>query len=214
MTACADRRGDLGAHLLGVLEPAEVAGLEAHLSDCDSCAAEMADLAGLADLLALATPDRVGAVPAGPDAGFADRLVAAAAHRQRLRRRRWLAGAAAAAIVVGAAATAGAELVGSPAGTPAHAAATAGGVSARVTLQPRASGTAITVQVSGVPAGQECVLLAVARDGRREIAGTWRASYAGTAAVQGTTAIPEGQLVRLVVDTSDGHQLVAVPVGR
>ncbi len=214
MTACADRRGDLGAHLLGILDPTEAAELEAHLSGCDSCAAEMAELAGLADLLALVDPDRVGSAPAGPDTGFADRLVAAAARRQRLRRRRWLAAAAVTALIAGAAATAGAELAGGPGRTPSHVAASAAGVSARFTLQPKASGTAISVRVSGVPAGQECILLAVARDGRRDIAGTWRASYTGTAAVQGTTAIPEDQLVRLVVDTSSGRQLIAVPVGR
>ncbi|MDA8045164.1 MAG: hypothetical protein M0Z30_08010 [Actinomycetota bacterium] len=214
MTACADRRGDLAAHVLGALGPAETPDLQRHLSGCEKCAAELAELAGLPGLLARVAVERVEAGNAEPDIGFADRLVATAARRQRARRHRWLAAAAAGLIVVGGAAAAATELARAPSGQQFHAADPATGVSVQVTLQPRPSGTAITLRITGVPDRANCVLLAVARDGRREVAGTWQASYAGAASMQGSTAIAEAQLARLVVDTSGGRQLVAIPVTR
>ena len=214
MTGCPDRRGDLAAHLLNVLEPEETSEVQQHLRGCDGCAAELSELAGLPSLLALVPAERAGTGTDEPDVGFADRLVAVAARRQRLHRRRWLAGVAAGLIILGAAGALAVGLARAPAGGRSHAVATATGISARVTLQPKASGTAITVRISGVPGREECVLLAVARDGRHDIAGSWRASYTGTASVQGSTAIPESELARLLVDTSDGRQLIAIPLGR
>lgn len=214
MTSCADRRGDLAAHLLGALGAEESADLQRHLPGCAGCSAELAEMAGLPDLLALVPAERFGTGPAEPDAGFADRLVATAARRQRVRHRRWIAVASAVAILAGAAGVAAAELPDRPASQHLQAADGATGVSAQVTLQPRASGTAIALRISGVPDRAECTLLAVARDGRRDVAGSWQATYAGTATMAGSTAIPESQLSRLVVDTTAGQQLIVIPVAR
>jgi len=43
---------NLGAYVLGSLEPAERAAVDEHLLSCPTCAAELADLTGLPALLA------------------------------------------------------------------------------------------------------------------------------------------------------------------
>lgn len=214
MTACVDRRGDLAAHLLGCLEPAEEREFRAHLAGCAGCTAELAEMSGLPDLLDLVPVDRVGAAPAEPDVGFADRLVAVAARRQRVRRRRWLSAAAAIVIIVGGAGAAAGELASGQTVQRFHAADARSGVSAQVSLQPSASGTSIALRISGVPDRADCTLVAIARDGRRDVAGSWQASYTGTASMQGSTAIAEAQLARLVVQTSAGQQLIAIRVAQ
>ena len=64
MTACEHVRPDLGAYVLGSLEPAEEAALREHLATCAECAAEHASLAGLPRLLALAAPMAEAGPPA------------------------------------------------------------------------------------------------------------------------------------------------------
>ena len=56
MTGCDHVRPDIGAYVLGGLEPAEEAAVREHLATCSDCAAEHASLAGLPRLLALAAP--------------------------------------------------------------------------------------------------------------------------------------------------------------
>jgi len=56
MTGCDHVRPDIGAYVLGGLEPAEEAAVREHLATCSECAAEHASLAGLTRLLALAAP--------------------------------------------------------------------------------------------------------------------------------------------------------------
>jgi hypothetical protein len=50
---CSEARIALGVYVLGVIDPAEQALVEAHLDGCDACQAEMAELADLLPLLAL-----------------------------------------------------------------------------------------------------------------------------------------------------------------
>jgi hypothetical protein len=50
---CSEARIALGVYVLGVIDPAEQALVEAHLDDCGACQAEMAELADLLPLLAL-----------------------------------------------------------------------------------------------------------------------------------------------------------------
>ena len=56
MTGCDHVRPDIGAYVLGGLEPGEEAAVREHLATCSECAAEHASLAGLPRLLALAAP--------------------------------------------------------------------------------------------------------------------------------------------------------------
>jgi hypothetical protein len=81
-----------------------------------------------------------------------------------------------------------------------------------VTLNQRNEGTEIRLRLRGVPPGEHCSLVAYARDGHRQVAATWVASYVGTANVSATTIIPTDQLSDLDIVTADGHRLVRMAV--
>ena len=85
-------------------------------------------------------------------------------------------------------------------------------VQARASLTAEPWGTAVALRLSDVTPGTRCRLIAVAADGRREVAGTWRADYEGSAVVQAATAIPLADLTRLVVVADRRGRLVGVPV--
>ena len=70
---CAEARIALGVYVLGAIDPAEEALVDAHLDDCDACQAEMAELADVPALLALVSTDEAMRVlEAGEAAGFAE----------------------------------------------------------------------------------------------------------------------------------------------
>jgi hypothetical protein len=200
MTVEVQYRHDLGAYLLGALEPAEEALLTEHLRRCGRCHAELLDLGGVvADLAALARDDDVarrmslassGAAPAATPPGSGD---GAAGERSRLPRRRLFAVAAA---VAGLAGAGGAALVvGRSGAEPASpgAAATApppaaGGrvvegrnaktaVTGRAELAPAVWGTDIQFTVAGMQRaatpGVRCALVAVSTTGDTDTAGSW-----------------------------------------
>jgi hypothetical protein len=85
-------------------------------------------------------------------------------------------------------------------------------VHAAVTLSRRTWGTELHLTLSGVAPGERCSLVAHSRDGHRDVAATWVATYRGTADVPGMTAIPLDQLREVDVVTSDGRQLARLAV--
>jgi Putative zinc-finger len=109
VTGCDHVRPDLGAYVLGALEPEEEAAVREHLTTCSECAAEHASVAGLPRLLALAAPMGDDGPPA-PAPAVEERVLDAIAgerprrapRRRRLPRPRVLvpAAAALAAVVV------------------------------------------------------------------------------------------------------------------
>lgn len=73
-TDCGEYRIGLGVYAIGRLAGAEAAELTAHLRGCPPCRAELADLRGVAELLARTVPQRPvplrkGTVPARKGAG-------------------------------------------------------------------------------------------------------------------------------------------------
>ncbi len=201
------RRTDLGAYVLGGLDPAERARLEGHLDGCPACREELAEMAPLPGLLARATLQEAAAGPPAPPP--VERLLAQV--RRERQRRRVLAAAAAVAVLAGGGVGAYAAF-GPEAGPPALVAAGPTGVHARVTLADRPSGTVVQLTLRGVPPGEHCRLVAVGRDGSREVAGSWEANYEGAAEMTGSTSMTRAALDRLVVETLDGRTLVTVPV--
>lgn len=91
MNAC-ERRHDLGAYVLGGLEPEETREVTEHLRTCASCRRHHAEIATTPDLLALAA-----AAPPRVPGRVRDRVVAQTARARS--RRRWTAGVAVAASV-------------------------------------------------------------------------------------------------------------------
>ncbi len=208
----AHQRQALGAYVLGALDPTERAEVEAHLARCAACREELAELAGLPGLLGRLSAEEASATAPAPSAALLDRLLVRmrAARRRQRRRRRVLALTATAVVLV---AGAGIGLATHP-GTPPAAALVgrnpASGATAAIGLRSRPWGTAMTVQLRGVPRGEHCTLLAVARDGHREIAATWTVAYAEHEPIPAATAIARRDLGALTILGTHGHPLVTV----
>jgi hypothetical protein len=112
---CTDARLPLGVYVLGAIDPAERALVDAHLVTCQDCRDELAGLAGLPALLARVNPDEISricaddTVRAGAYAGADDRppgeligtVLNLAEARRRRTRWRFLATAAAAVAIGG-----------------------------------------------------------------------------------------------------------------
>jgi hypothetical protein len=225
---CAEVELLLGVLVLGAIDPGERYGVEAHVASCARCASTLADLAVLPGLLHRVDVDEATRPlpPVQPE--FTRRLLAAHAAQVRAgreRRRRTAMLVSIAAVVAFFLVVAiPVALHRAPAGTSLATRPTQGvttvvsgtdattAVAARVTLSPQASGTALTLALTGVEAGETCELVAVDATGRREVASTWVASYEGTATVSGSTAMSRSAITTLEVVTTSGRLLVTMPV--
>jgi len=204
---CTDARPSLGVYVLGAIDPAERALVDAHLMTCRDCRDELAGLAGLPALLARVNPDEISricaddTIRAGPRAGADDQppeeligtvLDLAAARR---RRTRWRFVAAAAAVVAIAGGLFGGlssikttQTVAVPisaAGTKwdtVEATSSATGASASVAYSHEMWGDAFEVLVDHIPVGTTCQLWVVHPDGTRTQVAAW------------TTASDEGKV--------------------
>ena len=175
---CRERRESLGAYALGHLSEEERAGLEAHLEGCQSCRAELEQLAALVRPMSLADPARFESAPQLPATLGA--RVAAAIARERLGRRRTrlrfglaLGGAAAAV------ATAIVLLVlpgGETTGPEQHVTFSSlpQGTKISAKLIPNAFGTEIHMYVKGVSSGTLCRVYLRSEGGKLLSAGTFR----------------------------------------
>jgi anti-sigma factor RsiW len=234
-----DRHGAglLGAYVLGVLDGTEAEAVEAHLTDCATCRAEVAELRGVEEML--------GEIPAEafldgpPEDGelmLQRTLRQVRSERTAQDRRRWaslgVAAAVAAAAVLGGGVLLGrgtmssTEAVAPPSATatlPAppppgsrvlSAADATTGARMTVTLAPAAGWVRLNAAVTGVPQGRKCHLVVVGKDGSKEIAGGWLVSP--TAAQHGVTlngsaVMDESNISSIEVADTDGKVFVTVP---
>lgn len=176
---CREWRESLGAHALGRLPDDERPALEAHLEGCAECRAELESLAGVARLLPLADPERVGTAPA-PPSSLADRVVATIrSERRSQRRRRFRLGLSLSGLTAAAAAAVLAIFVlpGGSGGTPEQHVAFASlpaGLKIAAILEPHAYGTEIHMYVKGAPSGTLCRVFVRGPNGVRQSAGSFR----------------------------------------
>jgi hypothetical protein len=215
--SCAAATQSLGTYLVGAGDPGpyprERPDVEAHLASCPGCRDELAGLAALPGLMSRLSTEEVLAGPPPVDDAVLERLLATAARDRRVaRHRRWLSAAAAVVVLVGGG-------VGSVAvyhaATRPHwhtVAAARGPVHMSVDMVAANTGTSLTLRLSGVPAEEHCRLVAVDDNGNREIAGSWEASYKGTAVIKGTTGISYPHLRWLVIETDSGDELVSTSI--
>jgi len=226
MTAISDKHIDLGAYALGLLNDQDKADFEAHLATCPACAAEMATLTPVAELLKGLDP-----IEEPGDAAIPEPPVDLLRRRAQVsrRRRRWqvAAGAAACVAALGGGLAAG---ITTASGTAPLAPALAGqlhkasdastGATGTVGLVAKTWGTQVTLDLAGVHGPVECQLIAVARNGQRKVVTGWLVPAPGDGVpghpahllVQGGTAIPLSTLARFEVIIINGPTLLTIPV--
>ena len=108
---CTDARPSLGVYVLGAIDPAERALVDAHLLTCRDCRDELAGLAGLLALLARVNPDEISRICADdtvrtasddrPPGELIGTVLDLAEARRRRTRWRFLATAAAVVAIAG-----------------------------------------------------------------------------------------------------------------
>jgi hypothetical protein len=219
--SCAQWRGDIGAYIVGALDGRARSKVSRHLLACTACRAEYDELVPARGWLGLlapagglepvpAGPPRRGASPPRPGASPPRRLAAVrpAAAGKPLRRllTAGAAVAAAAALVV-------VMLIAWPSARGFRAVDSATGVSGQAQLHGTPAGTQIDLTASGLPRGERCILMAVGR-GRADIAGSWDATYDGSARIAGTSAIPASQLTALRIESDTGDLLLTIRLSR
>jgi hypothetical protein len=209
MTHCDDIRQSLGAYALGALDPDESAAVRHHLEECPECAAELAELTPLPDLLSLAGgADAAVTEPLSPafeerllDAYARDHAHAPARRIGRLRRRlrpRWVAIGAATAVAAVAAAVG--FVVFSGDNQPARRydvafrSIAAPGAKGRANLWSSDGGTTLRLWVSGLPRDKNAVYEVLCdAEAWTATAGTFRTDSNGKAVVVLTTALRKGE---------------------
>ena len=200
---CSAARVSLGVYVLGAIDPAERAQVDAHLTTCRDCRDELAGLAGLPALLARVSKEEAIALAdtsAGPlplaevDAAEPPRELLATVldlTAARRRRRRWreasLAVAAAAVIAVGVfgglqlgsrpaqqGTTASGQLyLGPPRGPMQTATGNSGDMTATVGYTAMGWGTQLDAKVTGIAPGTNCQLWVFDSSGNHYLAGNW-----------------------------------------
>lgn len=231
---CAEVRISLGVYVLGAIDPAERAMVDAHLATCRECRDELAGLASLPALLARVGPEELSRIESGagepeeiePPPELISTVHDLAAARRKRTRWRYLATAAAVVAMLGgvfggiaATRSAGTGQMGVAAmigywgsgpweeytGVSHHS-----GASAHVILAQRAWGTGIGIDVSGIPVGTTCDSFANLTNGKRMWLANWTTSYdEGTVGYTGSRDIPAGQIESVDI-TAGGKTLVTV----
>ena len=192
-------RLSLGSYVLGSLEPADRASLDAHLPGCPACREELASYAAIPALMSRVSIDQVRQhSPLVPPAVLSRALDAVALDRAGTltQLHRWRR----ATVVSAAAATIVAVLFGAPLGhtqtsSPPEGTAlvAAAGVSASgsALLQAKPWGTAVSLQLQRLPQGDGFTAWVTAPNGTRSIAATWTPAPNGRTTLTGAANITD-----------------------
>ncbi len=214
MTADDHVHTELGAYVLGALEPHERRDVEDHVAHCATCRDELASLSALPPLL-----DRLTVEEATTDIGSVSAELAARGRRAaadehvRLRRhlRRWRVAAIAAAI----AAVVSVAMAWQPWQEPPDRLVArlvpvsddAAAVEGTIAAYAWEWGSTIEIRVEDLPPRTAYLVWAVAEDGRRERAGTWGPTEDGEATVRAASAILRPTLASVQVTDPEGAPL-------
>lgn len=207
-----DRLRELtAAHVLGALDPADRAELEAHLEVCETCRQDVVDFAPLPALLARLDLSEVAGDP--PEASDADRLVLAVrADVARIERsRRWWQRTAVAVAVAAAVALGAVLVVNDGGGDPddpwpgvAMAVEVASAeTTAHVVADERDWGTYVHVTAEDLPARDLYAVWTVDRSGAWAPVGSWAPTPDGRAELGCSTALALGEIDRVVITSAD-----------
>jgi len=233
---CSEARLSLGVYVLGAIDPAERALVDAHLAHCRECRDELAGLAGLPALLARVSKEEAVALaaddrrPAWEEDGLEppDKLVATvldltAARRRRRRWRESLLGAAA-ALIIAAGVFAGLRVTsapppsaqqvlpypGAPSGSWQLAAGQSRGMDATVRYVQMAWGTLLTAKVSGIPEGTTCQIWVIAGGKAPILAGSWTVRWnEGEVWYPASAAVPAQSVQKFVITVGNNKSITA-----
>jgi hypothetical protein len=237
MSAVEHDHAQLGAYVLGALEPDEVERFEAHLATCGECTHEVAELSALRDELDEVPPEAfLDGPPEGGDLLLQRTLRSIRAEDPPQARARprllTLAGAAAVLVVValGAGVLVGRGTAPVTTALPAPPTATSEppgpgtrtltntdpqtGVSLVADVTPLSGWIKLRVSLKGVKDGEKCQLVVVPKQGAPVIAGSWVVTAKGESAgigVYGTALVAPGDIASVDIVTLDGRKLVSAP---
>jgi hypothetical protein len=233
---CPDARLSLGVYVLGAIDPAERALVDAHLLTCQDCRDELAGLAGLPALLARVNPDEISRICADDTVRTATRtatddrppaeLIGTVLDLAEARRRRsrWRFAAAAAAVVAiagglyGGLSSIGGQTVKVPVtiGTThwetVHTTSSVTGASASIAYSRELWGHAFETLVDGIPIGTTCQLWVVHPDGTRTQVAAWTtAPDEGTVWYAGSMASTAEAISSFQITANNKVLLTATP---
>jgi hypothetical protein len=233
---CTEARLSLGVYVLGAIDPAERALVDAHLMTCRECQDELADLAGLPALLARVNPDEISRIC--PDDTVRTRVPAAAEPppdelmgtvldlaQARRRRSRWRFVAAAAAVVAisgglfgGLSSISTTRTIVIPASSgvsswdTVQTASSITGASASVAYSHELWGDAFEVLVDHIPVGTTCELWVVHPDGTRTQVAAWTtAGDEGKVWYSGSMASSDKAISSFQITANHKVLLTAIP---
>jgi hypothetical protein len=224
----------LGAYVLGTLDPDERRDVDAHLAGCETCRAGLVELEAVKDVLKDIPPEALLHGPPDADlvlqrtlrqvraeagAGAGRRGVGAGAATAVL-----LAGALGAGVAVGRGTAPEPQAQPTPSPTvtvPSPVPGTRVGTTVdpatnvRMTAKvvPAAGWVRVNAAVNGIPAGENCRLLVVGRDGTREVAAGWIVSDKGEkdgTNLDGSAAVAPADVVAIEVQNKAGKTFVTL----
>lgn len=221
--------GDLGVYLAGALGRREAWGVEQHLAVCGWCTNELRELREVTALFNGMPPELLlDGPPDGSDLLL--RRTVRQVRREAGRRRRVVG--VAAAVLVGAAGLGGGfayaqqtlptTVVAAPSAAPQTSAGAMNGsaadpktgAQAAVSVMPTAGYVRLSASVNGIPPGERCRMVVVAKDGTRETAFSWVTGEAppGGAALTGSALVAPEDVAAVEVENEDGKTFVSVPL--
>ncbi len=189
------------AYVLGALDTEERLSYEAHLAGCKTCQSEIQSFSAIPGLLNRAGTDKLIEAPPRVAESMVARIQSEWSELARSRNRwRWVAGAAAvAALVLGFASLAPPSEAGIEMVVQSGSIATG-----TVTLDERAWGTAITLELRELPPNDTYVAWAVDKNGEWQQVASWGPTPNSSAHVSGASSFETTDLERIVV-TPEGQ---------
>lgn len=217
--------GELGALALGLLDPQRTRAVEEHLARCAACRRDLEDLTAVTDLLGEVPPEALLDGPPDGDLVLHRTLrqirAEAAADRRRRLVPRLAAAAAAVAVLAGGGVAVGRATAPDPVVVTAAAPATGvtlrgdgvPGVTMAAVVSPAAGWVRVSANVKGVPRGERCRVIVLARDGSREVAAAWLSSARGEregTQVDGAAIVAPDQVAGVAVENEAGEEYVVL----
>jgi hypothetical protein len=217
---------ELGALALGLLDPDRTRAVEEHLATCPTCRRELEDLTAVTDLLGEVPPEALLEGPPDGDLVLRRTLrqirTESAAERRRKRVPRLASAAAAVALLLAGGVAVGRATAPEPVVVAAAAPAEGGvtlrgegepGVTMAAVVSPAAGWVRISTTVRGIPPGERCRVVVLARDGRRAVAASWLTSARGQTdgtQVDGAAIVPPDQVAGVAVENEAGREFVVL----